>query len=261
MAENFYLTEYFDWRPRRSSHLDRGLNLALEKLGLPRRARTAEIVDRTLARVTGHRLAATNSGISTSIEQRLNMWHLLGQTVAYDVSGDVVELGCNEGHSAVLMQKVLDDHGSGKALHLYDSFEGLPAAARVDGDTYGEGDLATSEQVVRNNFRRYGLAQPAIHTGWFSETLPGGLPDEVSFAHFDGDLYESITDSLTWTYPRMTSGAIGLVDDYCDSAAYPQGWNYLPGVKRACDDFFAGKPERVAYIYSGPFSHGFFRKK
>ncbi len=34
----------------------------------------------------------------------------------------------------------------------------------------------------------------------------------------------------------------------------------MPGVKRACDEFFADEPERVSYIYSGAFSHGFFRK-
>jgi hypothetical protein len=34
----------------------------------------------------------------------------------------------------------------------------------------------------------------------------------------------------------------------------------LPGVKRACDEFFADKPERMYALYAGPYAHGFFRK-
>ena len=51
-----------------------------------------------------------------------------------------------------------------------------------------------------------------------------------------------------------------MIDDYCDPAVDPDGWNALPGVKKACDEFFVGKPEKVHYIYSDPYSHGFFRK-
>ena len=44
----------------------------------------------------------------------------------------------------------------------------------------------------------------------------------------------------------------------------PRAWTRrlerLPGVKKACDEFFVGKPEKVHYIYSGPYSHGFFHK-
>lgn len=114
--------------------------------------------------------------------------------------------------------------------------------------------------MVRANFRRYGLSQPTTHPGWFTDTLPGELPPAISFAHLDGDLYEPIMESLRHTYPRLSSGAVCVVDDYCDPNSRPDGWNHLPGVKRPCDEFFVGKREHVAYTYSGNFSHGFFRK-
>ena len=185
----------------------------------------------------------------------MNMYHLVSQTLAYQVEGDLVEVGCNAGQSAVLIAKVMRDFASDKKLHVYDSFEGLPPTKVEDGTVYKEGDLAVSEETVRKNFLLHDLKIPAIHKGWFEDTLPATLPAKVSFAHLDGDLYDSIMVSLKYVYPRLTRGAICLVDDYCDPQINPDGWNYLPGVKKACDEFLSDKPERICYPYSGVFTH------
>jgi len=66
--------------------------------------------------------------------------------------------------------------------------------------------------------------------------------------------------SLEHVYPRLSRGAICVIDDYADPDAYPEAWNKLPGVKQACDEFFADKPEKVSFIYSADMSHGYFRK-
>jgi Macrocin-O-methyltransferase (TylF) len=58
-------------------------------------------------------------------------------------------------------------------LHLYDSFAGLLPTADVDGDSYRAEELSTSVDVVWADFARYGLGRPAVHPGWFDETLPG----------------------------------------------------------------------------------------
>jgi O-methyltransferase len=258
MADNFFIVRDFDWEVRRSSHLDRGLNLLAKRLG--RRANTAGVIDRAIRGVTGLTFAATRSGVSTNVEQRMNMYHLVSQTLAYKVEGDLVEVGCNEGQSSVLIAKVMRSFNSDKKLHVYDSFEGLPATKLVDGDSYKQGDLATSEDVLRSHFSRNGLELPTIHKGWFDKTLPTGLPEKISFAYLDGDLYDSIMISLRHVYPRLSTGAICLIDDYCDTAINPDGWNHLPGVKRACDEFLKDKPEEICYVYSGSFTHGFFRK-
>jgi O-methyltransferase len=65
------------------------------------------------------------------------MYHLVSQSIAYNVEGDLVEVGCYEGQSAVLITKVM--HNSTKKLHVYDSFEGLPAARIEDGNSYKKG--------------------------------------------------------------------------------------------------------------------------
>jgi len=196
----------------------------------------------------------------TNCEQRMNMYHLLSQVLVYGVPGDVVELGCNEGQSSVLMRKVMDYYAPERVLHVYDSFEGLPAANQKDGSIpFAAQDLKVPKDILIDNFRQHGLPLPEIHVGWFNETLPAGLPERICFAHLDGDLYESILISLEYVYPRMPKGAICLVDDYADPAIH-DGWNELPGVKRACDEYLADKPERVSLLYAGDYSHGFFRK-
>ncbi len=238
--------------------MDRALNLLTKNVGV--RSDTAGLVDRLIFSVSGRRFAPSRSGISTNVEQRMNMYHLVSQTLAYDVAGDLVEVGCNEGQSSVLIATILRDFGSEKKLHVYDSFEGLPAADDVDGLTYQKGDLATTEGALIKNFRSYGLPLPTIHKGWFNETLPTGLPDRISFAHLDGDFYDSIKVSLENVYPRLSRGAVCLIDDYCDPEVNPEGWNYLPGVKGACDEFLSDKPETMCYLYSGAFTHAFFRK-
>lgn len=40
------------------------------------------------------------------------------------VQGDVVELGCNRGHTSVLLHYVIQHHDPSRTLHLYDSFYG-----------------------------------------------------------------------------------------------------------------------------------------
>jgi O-methyltransferase len=202
----------------------------------------------------------STSGVMTNIEQRMNMYHLVSQVLAYGVPGDFVELGCNTGEWSVLIIKLLQEHGSHKKLSVYDSFEGLPKAAPIDGSIYKEGYCRTSEDVLRENFRMHKLPVPNIRKGWFQDTLPEGLPERISFAYLDGDFHDSILTSLQYVYPRLSPGAVCLIDDYCDPQINPRGWNRLPGVKKACDEYLANKPEKVEFIYSGNYSHAFFRK-
>ncbi|MCH7641610.1 hypothetical protein IID22_05445, partial [Patescibacteria group bacterium] len=42
-----------------------------------------------------------------SIEQGMNIYHLLVQTILLKIPGDVVELGCFDGTTSILMQKTL----------------------------------------------------------------------------------------------------------------------------------------------------------
>src|SRR5271154_6548945 len=199
--DDFFITEYFDWKVRRNSYIDRFLNRALSKAGLRVGSPASFVLDKvdsTMQRIEGRALSPLLSGRMTNVEQRMNMFHLVDQVLAYGVEGDFVELGCNSGQSSVLISKVMQHYKSDKKLYVYDSFEGLPPLLEVDGSAYQQGQLKTNEDVLRYNFKQHNLPLPEIHRGWFNETLPNSLPEKIAFAYLDGDLYDSILISLQY---------------------------------------------------------------
>lgn len=242
--DNFFIVQLFEWSPQKVSRRVEFANRILKKLGFWTTLQPPREAD----------------GM-TNVEQRMNLYHLASQVLAYRVPGEFVELGCNQGQSSVMIRKVMDQFDPDRRFHVYDSFEGLPPLHAADGSSpFQAGQMKTSRELLLRNFERYGLLPPEIHDGWFNETLPTGLPAQIAFAYLDGDLYDSIKVSLEHVYPRLSPGAICLIDDYADTSVYPEAWNLLPGVKKACDEFFADKPENMVPIYSANMSHGYFRK-
>ena len=204
-----------------------------------------------------------------NVESRMNVFHLVSQTVAYADPGDLVEIGCADGRSSVVIQAVLEGEATdARRFHVYDSFEGLPepqAADSADG-VYHRGDMAAPLERFDANFRRAGLrGRPVIHRGWFEQTIPAQLPECISFAMIDCDLYSSTAHVLPAVYARMSQGAIGMFGVYYDADVYRcediPGSYASPGVKRATDEFFADKPERVSVLYANEYSNGYFRKQ
>ncbi len=242
---NVFISQHFDW-------------------ATPPLSTRARLANRVLAAFRSRvRLGAPPwVGGMTNVEQRMNMCLLVEQVLTYRVAGDLVEVGCHDGKSATLFQSYIEHIAPDRTLHVFDSFQGLPEPGEEDGTTpiFGSGQLPATEQALLDNFAEVGLNAPVIHRGWFSDTLPTGLPERICFAHLDGDYYDSIRESLEYVYPLLSSGAVCLIDDYSDPAIY-DNWNGLPGVKKACDEFLGDKPEEVSVLYSGYFSHGFFRKR
>lgn len=162
-----------------------------------------------------------------------------------NISGDVVELGCNVGTTALYIRRLLNMLGSGKEFHVYDSFEGLPDLIAEDGEfpRHKRGDLKKEQSAFEKSFSDAGLALPVIHKGFFADIPDNEYPDKICFAFFDGDLFSSILDSFDKVYRKMSSGGIIIIHDY-------EGAD-LPGVKKACDYFLKDKPEKVREVYYG----------
>ena len=244
---NTFIATTFDWDHRNPTEWQRFLNRVLRKL-------------RIRAKITPPQPHMAN------VEVRMNLFHLLEQTLVREIPGDVVELGCNSGESTIVMRKVLDALAPHKQLHAYDSFEGLPELAETDqkDNVYSAGHMAVGDDVLTKSFAQLGLQMPNIHKGWFEETVPSQLPEHVCFALFDGDLYESTKHILPHVYERMLPGAIGMIAIYYDEELLPRkglpGGYRSPGVKRAVDEFFADKPEQVGMLYANENACGYFRK-
>jgi len=216
-----------------------------------------------------------------NIEQGMNIYHLLTQTLLQNIEGDVVELGCHKGAVAAIIQKTLEENNSNKKLFLYDSFKGLPEKNEKDGNTrFQEGWCKTDESKVYDFFKKNEIKKPKIFSGWFKDTLPKKLPKKISFAHLDGDFYSSIKESLENIYPKLSKGAVVVIDDYYNNKIHKEIEKLinknkyskksgrkikidciLPGVKKACDRFFKNKKESLNLLISEEERHVYFRKK
>lgn len=155
------------------------------------------------------------------------------------VPGDFVELGCYRGDTSLLLQKLLVGSGDRKRLWIYDSFEGLPERSFEDssaaGDAFSAGELFVTKREVVEKFKKAGVRMPIIKKGFFEDLSAADLPDAISFAFLDGDLYGSIRTSFSLVFPRLADGGIIVVHDYNN----PQ----LPGSARAVDEFLRAHPE------------------
>ena len=197
----------------------------------------------------------------TDIDRLVNIYHLLSQVLVFSVPGAVVELGCNEGKTSVFFQMIIDHYAPDRELHVYDSFEGLPQKSSFD--TFSDaGECKATVEQLEHNFKKWGLRLPCVHKGWFNEILPHSIPEKIAFAYLDGDYYNSILESLEYTYPHLSKNAVVVIDDYCDPDRNPRAWQGLPGVKKACDRFFANKPEKISVLVgSQDMPMGYFRKQ
>ncbi len=159
----------------------------------------------------------------------------LTRVLKSEVTGDVVEMGCYEGGSAVEIQRYLRKHAPDRTLWIYDSFEGMPEKTKEDESPRGlnirGGELKAAVSRLKRNFVKKGLPLPEIRRAWFYELRADDLPDQIAYAFLDGGLYESIMDSLKLIWPKMSSGGKVIIDDYNNSG--------LPGVALAVDRFTA----------------------
>lgn len=194
------------------------------------------------------------------IDRLVSIYWALSSVLVHGVPGAVAEVGCNVGKTTVFLRMIMDQFGPDRELHVYDSFAGLPAPDVHDA-YLKEGDCPATVEQLLGTFKRWQVAPPIIHEGWFEQTLPTELPDQIAFAYLDGDFYKSTLVSLQQVYPRLATNGIIIVDDYCDAEKNSRAFNLLPGPKTACDEYFADKPEEISVLVGvGDLAFGYLRK-
>lgn len=142
------------------------------------------------------------------------------------IPGDFVECGVYAGaHCAVMAKAVLEfDESmktrSGILVHMFDSFQGLPAADPRDQEIFGHhgakvGESACSVEQVAANMRAWGIPSKVLryHIGWFSDTVRGHGLSQIAFLRLDGDLYQSTKDCMPLE-PLVVDGGWVCTDDF-----------------------------------------------
>jgi O-methyltransferase len=133
--------------------------------------------------------------------------------------GALVEIGVYLGGTAVHLHRAAV-YG-GRALHLFDTFAGIPVAGPNDRHKVGEfcADEGTLASLVE------ALHGATFHVGTYPDTDVDIGP--VALLHLDCDQEETYREALERFWPRLVSGGIVVCDDY----------EHLPGAKIAVDDF------------------------
>lgn len=164
---------------------------------------------------------------------------------ARGLEGDWAECGVFKGATSLIMAEYGRRHdllSPQRSIHLFDSFEGLPAPAEADaGTTMERGDFIGTEGEVRRNLAEYDCF--VYHRGWIPERFPDVAERSFAFVHVDVDFYEPVRDSLDFFLPRMVDGGIVVLDDY--------GCIDTPGALRATDEMAARYGCKVAPLPYG----------
>jgi hypothetical protein len=127
-----------------------------------------------------------------SIRELFPIIHHLYVLRSYGVEGDFAEFGCFKGYSSAMLSFAC--HQLGLKMHIFDSFQGLPAAEDAG---YEAGQYAGSLDEVKANVARFGaIDATTFHEGFFSESLKRWRPDKLLCLWMDVDLESSARDLM-----------------------------------------------------------------
>lgn len=161
-----------------------------------------------------------------------------------NIEGDYVECGVWKGGMSAAAATIL---GTRRKYLLFDSFQGLPEAAPIDGTAAIDWQR---DEVVQASFKNCsaeksfaveamklaGKIDYELVEGWFEQTLPGyAFNNPVAVLRLDGDWYESTLTCLKYLFPQVAEGGLIILDDYyfwdgCSKAVH----DYLSSIQSTC---------------------------
>jgi hypothetical protein len=144
-----------------------------------------------------------------------------------ETDGDFAEVGVFKG----VTSKVICEAKGSKALHLFDTFEGLPKVGEMDSD-FKSKMFKSNYDLVVNKLKNY--ENVFIYKGLFPGTSEPIEKKRFSFVHLDVDIYESTRDCLEFFYPRLYKSGIIISHDY-----------HTEGVYKAFNEFFKDREEKI----------------
>ena len=146
------------------------------------------------------------------------------------INGDYAEVGVFKGATA----KAICEAKENKHLHLFDTFEGLPEVEKID-SKFKTKMFQSDYQRVKEKLKRY--KNVYIYKGLFPKMGSTVATKNFAFVHLDVDIYHSTIDCLEFFYDKMSKNGIIISHDY-----------HAQGVKKAFDEFFKDKPEKVIQL-------------
>ncbi|HTL81425.1 MAG TPA: TylF/MycF/NovP-related O-methyltransferase [Bacteroidia bacterium] len=168
-----------------------------------------------------------------------------------DIEGCVIECGVWRGGMIAGIAELL---GKKRNYFLFDSFEGLPPAKEIDGESAikwqkdvnspGYYDNCRAEMKwAEEAMKKSGAENFRLVKGWFDKTIPVfELNEPIAILRLDGDWYDSTMVCLEHFFPHVAEGGLIILDDY-------YVWD---GCSRALHDYLSAhkRGERIHDAYS-----------
>lgn len=157
-----------------------------------------------------------------------------------DVPGDVAEIGCDNGGTAVIASSLLRKYSPEKTYFCFDTFGGfVKEQFDVDvghGTPPAERDRfsVNSLRLVRRILDLHGCQDVVLVKGDATKIHEDRLSPAYSVILVDVDLSVPTYGALTKFYPRLAKGGIILVDDCSEEPE--QIWKAVIGYKQFCSE-------------------------
>lgn len=195
----------------------------------------------------------------TSFDKLFGLISATRYIARHKIEGDVVECGVWRGGSMMAVALTLCEEGeTGRQLHLFDTFEGMPPPSEEDQRRKDGADAqllldrnekssmvwaAASQDDVRAGMEStpYPADQINYFAGMVEETIPEHAPERISLLRLDTDWYDSTVHELNHLYDRLTPGGVIIFDDY----------GYWEGARKAVDEFLDRTGEPLLLIRTG----------
>ena len=167
------------------------------------------------------------------------------------IPGAYAEFGCHGGMTFTLAYRESRRIGYDCPMWAFDSFCGLPPQSLPQDQhpAWMQGALKTSLQRFQRICSFGGLKGEdyRVVPGFYHDTLNVGsfhkdMPETISFAYVDCDLYTSTKSVMAFLASRLRHGSIVAFDDY-----YCYAENALAGERLACAEFLK---ENGSFVFS-----------
>lgn len=166
-------------------------------------------------------------------------------------AGDFVECGVFQGDMSYVVYHAAGVAGSGRAMHLFDSFEGIDPQRVLPGEYGLLGDYVA---FANSQYARAGLYETVVerfsdtpevhlHRGFLPEALIGHAPDRIAWLHIDLNAAKPEVETLEALFDRVVPCGMIILDDY--------GWQVFRSQKDAEDAFFAARGYPVLELPTG----------
>lgn len=177
---------------------------------------------------------------TTLLPERLGIY-LINLLSRANVRGDIAEIGCNLGGTAVMASSIVRRHSPEKTYFCFDTFDGF-VDDQFDRDTSISKWLtirhkrmfsSNSINLVRYILNRHGARDVRLIKCDITELDEKDLRSQYSVVLIDVDLSEPTYIALNKFFPRLASGGVIMVDD-CDLRE--EAWTAGIGYKQFCSE-------------------------